>query len=68
MAAPTNGYVHGYDVSVGSSVTLGCDTGFTNLGHGCGKYPVKAQCQSNATHVFWTIDHLHCVGGTSTND
>ena len=50
------------------SVTLGCDTGFTNLGHGCGKYPVKVQCQSNATHVFWTIDHLHCVGGTSTND
>mgnify|MGYP002153711578 CR=1 FL=1 len=63
MTIPTNGYAQGNNVSVGSNVTLGCDPGYTNLGQGCGTYPVQSQCQYDGTHVFWSIDSLQCVQG-----
>ena len=64
MTAPDNGFVDGYQVSIGSNVTLGCDPGYTNLGQGCGTYPVQSQCQYDGTHVHWSIDGLQCVIGT----
>jgi len=65
MEAPTNGYIRGNMISVGSNIALGCDAGFSHLDSESNTKPAISQCQANDTHAMWSTESFNCLQGTT---